>query len=89
VTSEADLLHQLQPGVDGLTLIAGRRRATLLPQVWEHLRRPDEFLSHLKRKAGLSENYWSATLRFERYRAVCVAEPQAAQTNYADTKDSP
>jgi pyruvate formate lyase activating enzyme len=37
VTSEADALARLRPGIDGLVLSYGRRRATFLPQVWESL----------------------------------------------------
>ena len=73
-TSEADLLAQLQPGIDGVILSEGRRTATLLPQVWEHVAEPRVFVGHLKRKAGLAENYWSSTLKFERYRACSIAE---------------
>ncbi len=67
VTSEADLLQQLRPGVDGLVLIEGARRATFLPSVWEQLPDPRQFLAHLKMKAGLPADYWSDSLRFERY----------------------
>lgn len=50
---EADLLAQLRPGEDGLILFAGCRSATFLPQVWEQLPEPREFLAALKHKAGL------------------------------------
>ena len=30
-----ELLSNLRPGIDGVTLIDGSRRATFLPQVWE------------------------------------------------------
>lgn len=65
--SEADLLAQVRPGVDGLVLEASGRRGTFLPSVWEQLPRPEEFLQHLKLKAGLPADYWSATLRISRY----------------------
>lgn len=65
--SEADLLRQLQPGVDGLILIDGMRRGTFLPSVWEELSSPDAFLNHLKRKAGLPMDYWSSSIKVERY----------------------
>jgi AmmeMemoRadiSam system protein A len=68
-TSESRLLEQLHPGVDGLILHEHSRRATFLPAVWDDLPDPRDFLTHLKRKAGLSPNYWSSELRFERYRA--------------------
>ncbi len=67
VASEADLLRQLRPGVDGLVLIEGNRRATFLPSVWEQLPDPRQFLANLKIKASLPVDYWSDTLRFERY----------------------
>jgi AmmeMemoRadiSam system protein A len=71
--SETDLLAQLRPGVDGLILEDGRRRATFLPSVWEQLPDSAQFLAHLKRKAGWSQDYWSATLRAWRYRAESVS----------------
>ena len=67
VSSESDLLAQLRPGVDGLILEDGHARGTFLPSVWESLPQPKEFLRHLKRKAGLSENYWSDSLKLYRY----------------------
>lgn len=67
--SETELLARLQPGLDGLILYEQTRRATFLPAVWDDLPDPHEFLAYLKRKAGLTPDYWSAELRFERYRA--------------------
>lgn len=73
-TSEADLLSQLSPGEDGLILSDLGRRATFLPMVWESLPEPGEFWRHLKRKAGLADTHWSATLDVQRYRAETFAE---------------
>ena len=67
-TSEADALAQLQPGIDGLILECAGRRATFLPQVWEQLPEPRQFLSHLKQKAGLPGDFWDPDLRLSRYR---------------------
>lgn len=53
-----DLLQILRPGIDGVILRDGLRRATFLPQVWEKLPDPEEFLSHLCAKMGASENAW-------------------------------
>jgi AmmeMemoRadiSam system protein A len=64
---EADALSQLRPGVDGVILEAGWHRATFLPQVWEQLPTPREFMAHLKRKAGLAPDYWSGEVRLSRY----------------------
>lgn len=57
-TSEQDALSQLRPGQDGLILRSQGRRATFLPQVWEQLPQPAEFMAHLKRKAGLPASHW-------------------------------
>ncbi len=65
--SEADLLAQLQPGVDGLILSDLGRRGTFLPSVWSQLPEPRDFLVHLKHKAGLPADHWSASLTVERY----------------------
>lgn len=65
--SEADLIAQLRPGIDGLILSDAGRRGTFLPSVWEELPDPAEFLRHLKRKAGLPADYWSTTLKIQRY----------------------
>ncbi len=48
-----ELICKLRPGVDGVIVERGWQRATFLPQVWEKLPDPDEFLRHLCLKAGL------------------------------------
>jgi AmmeMemoRadiSam system protein A len=53
-----DLLQKLHPGVDGVILRDGVRRATFLPQVWEQVPDKEEFLSHLCMKMGTSANLW-------------------------------
>ncbi len=70
--SEKDLLAQIRPSLDGLVLEEGARRGTFLPSVWEQLPDPVEFLRHLKRKAGLPADYWSATLRVSRYTSESI-----------------
>jgi AmmeMemoRadiSam system protein A len=65
--SEAALRASLRPGIDGLVLREGPRSGTFLPSVWDSLPSPERFLQELKRKAGLPLDYWSPTLRFERY----------------------
>jgi len=71
-TSEQELITQLQPGIDGLILEEGRRRGTFLPSVWEQLPEPQQFLRHLKQKAGLSPDYWSENIRISRYRTEMI-----------------
>lgn len=65
--NEADLINQLRPGVDGLILSDRGRHGTFLPSVWASLPAPRDFLNHLKLKAGLPADHWSASLRVERY----------------------
>ena len=74
VTDEGDLLDRLASGTDGLVIIAGARRATFLPKVWEMLPDPRQFLAALKAKCGLPADYWSEQLEFFRYRTTSDAE---------------
>jgi AmmeMemoRadiSam system protein A len=67
VAGEDDLLTALRPGHDGLTLEYGRHRATFLPQVWDSLPEPRDFLVALKRKAGLPGDFWSPRMNVSRY----------------------
>jgi len=57
-----ELAGLLKPGVDGVILQDGFRRATFLPQVWEQLPDPIEFLSHLCAKMGSPANLWQKKL---------------------------
>ncbi len=53
-----DLPGLLRPGIDGVILARGDRRATFLPQVWEKVPQPERFLSQLCEKAGLPPEAW-------------------------------
>lgn len=66
-SDEHDVLAQLRPGVDGVIFEYGRYRSTFLPQVWEQLPQPRHFMTHLKRKAGLPDNFWAQEIRLSRY----------------------
>jgi AmmeMemoRadiSam system protein A len=66
-SSEADLLGQIRPGIDGLILTEGRARGTFLPSVWESLPAPRDFVDQLKRKAGLPADHWSDRIQVARY----------------------
>jgi hypothetical protein len=48
----------LRPEIDGVVLMDGIRRATFLPQVWQKLPDPEDFLSHLCQKMGGHPNIW-------------------------------
>jgi AmmeMemoRadiSam system protein B/AmmeMemoRadiSam system protein A len=66
-SDEADALRQLRPNVDGVIFIAGQKRSTFLPQVWEQLPQARQFMAHLKQKAGLPTDYWSSEVQLQRY----------------------
>jgi len=74
VRNEEDLLERLEPGIDGLVLEVGTARATFLPKVWEHLPAPREFLGELKRKAGLTPDFWSTKIALYRYHTETFSE---------------
>ena len=75
--SEADARRALRPGIDGLLLEWRERRATFLPQVWEQLPGPREFLAALKAKAGLPRDFWAADLKLSRYGVRKFVEADA------------
>lgn len=74
-TSEANALAQLRPHVDGVILEQGRHRGTYLPQVWEQLPDPADFLRSLKQKAGLRPDAWGDDVRLFRYTVTAWEEP--------------
>lgn len=53
-----DLLKKLRPNIDGVILRKDLSSATFLPQVWEQLPQPQDFLTHLCLKAGLAADAW-------------------------------
>lgn len=78
VTSYQQLLQRLTPGVDGLWLEAGSKRATYLPQVWQQLPTPTQFVDSLKRKAGLlaerQDEPWDESFRWSTYQVQHFSE---------------
>lgn len=64
---ERDALAQLRSGVDGVIFRFQHYRSTFLPQVWEQLPDPGEFMAHLKNKAGLPGDFWSPEVQLSRY----------------------
>lgn len=74
VRDEADALAQLRPNVDGIVFEYGRYRSTFLPQVWESLAQPRQFLSMLRRKAGLPDDFWAEGVKLSRYTVTKWSE---------------
>jgi len=75
----ADLIAQLRPGEDGVILECEGRRATFLPQVWESLPDPEQFVAQLKKKAKIPANERTTRCKVLRYGALkwCEAPPGA------------
>lgn len=77
VRSRAELEAALRPGKDGLILSDRRgHSATFLPQVWEELPDPHDFVSHLLAKARIRPSYdWSnGEIDCQRYEVTAYAE---------------
>lgn len=72
---ERELLAALEPGVHGLWISAGPRRATFLPQVWEQIPDAHEFLARLLDKAGIPRESVCRTWQASRYTVDEVSGP--------------
>jgi uncharacterized protein len=53
-----ELLSKLCPHVDGVIMCDDPHRSTFLPQVWEKISDPAEFLSNLCYKMGVNPDLW-------------------------------
>jgi AmmeMemoRadiSam system protein A len=70
----------LRPGIDGVTLSKEQRRATFLPQVWEKIPDPVEFLDRLCLKMGLLPGAWRKPgLSVDVYQVVEFSDQKAAE----------
>lgn len=78
-TTRELLLEHLRPHTDGLILGWHGHRATFLPQVWEQLPKPDDFVDHLLRKAGLRPDFWASDLVARRFGVTAWHEPDDLQ----------
>ena len=80
-TNPLDIPRLIRPHVDGVTLTLDGRRATFLPQVWDTVPDPVEFLTRLSEKMGLSGDAWKDSgIRVDVYQAVTIEEPVAHET---------
>lgn len=78
VTGFAQAYEALRPGIDGVIVEAGpQHRATFLPQVWEDLPDPAEFLRHLWLKAGLEPGVWHPGTRLRTYTVTAWQQRQS------------
>ena len=70
-----DLVQKLRPGIDGVILKRGMAGATFLPQVWDQLAKPEDFLGRLCLKAGLSKKEWqTGSLEIQTYQVQSFEE---------------
>ncbi|MBX9608929.1 MAG: AmmeMemoRadiSam system protein A [Gammaproteobacteria bacterium] len=67
---EADFHARLRPGIDGLIIVYGERRATFLPAVWRQLPDPRAFVAALRRKAGIDVDLPLTALQISRYATL-------------------
>jgi AmmeMemoRadiSam system protein A len=71
----ADLLKKLATAKPGVIIRYGDYSATFLPQVWEQLPEPEEFLSNLCLKAGIEPTAWkNANLDIFTYGVKIISE---------------
>jgi len=56
--SPDELLDLLKPHVHGVVIYYRSHRATFLPQVWNKIPDPEQFMGYLCRKMGFSQNLW-------------------------------
>ena len=56
-----NLVSKIRVNVDGVLIKASGRRATFLPQVWEKVPDPEQFLSQLCVKMGAPPDLWRGT----------------------------
>ncbi len=70
------------PFEDGIILSDGNRRGLFLPQVWDQLPDPKDFLAHLKRKAGLPIDHWSTTMQAQRFITRGISAHDISPTGF-------
>ena len=75
-----ELVSILRPGIDGVALTTSFGSSTYLPQVWEQLPDPEQFLTELCRKHGAPGDCWRTAdlLRVELYQVRHFSESDSA-----------
>ncbi|PSW10059.1 AmmeMemoRadiSam system protein A [Photobacterium rosenbergii] len=67
VDSEQALIDYLKNNKVGLILSDNHQQALFLPQVWEKLPKPEDFIRQLKLKAGWNAVYWSPSMKVQTF----------------------
>jgi AmmeMemoRadiSam system protein A len=73
-TDFEDLVKKIRPNIDGLILQHGSHQGTFLPQVWEQLPTPKEFLEHLSYKAGSNPSIYKENPTIYTYQVDAIEE---------------
>lgn len=69
-----DLQTKIKPHIDGLILQHGQYRGTFLPQVWEQLPSPKQFLEHLSYKANANPTIYEHHPEIYTYEVEAIEE---------------
>lgn len=77
-SDEESALAALRPGVDGVVFEYRSYRGTFLPQVWESLPEPPEFMARLRTKAGLASDFWADGIALWRFSVQKCIDPPGA-----------
>ena len=72
IESEMALLNYLTNNKPGIILREHQRTAVFLPQVWQQLPQPEEFIRHLKAKAKWPANYWSDAMEVSTFNVQII-----------------
>src|SRR3989338_5378259 len=74
VRDEAAALAQIRTSGVGMVFGFGHYRGPFLPQGWEQLPQPRQFMAHLRRKAGLPDDFWEEGVKLSRYTVTKWSE---------------
>ena len=72
VGSEQELIDYLTNNKIGVILSDNYQQALFLPQVWEQLPDPKDFIRHLKIKAGWNATYWSPSMEVKTFTVTSI-----------------
>jgi AmmeMemoRadiSam system protein A len=71
-----DLVRQIRPGVDGVLVGRDWQRGLLLPQVWENIPDPYDFLSHVALKASAAiDIYHHPETKVHVFQVISFTQP--------------
>jgi len=72
VRSEQELINYLADNKVGVILSDHHSQALFLPQVWEKLKAPKDFIRQLKLKAGWNAAYWSSSMEVKTFTVISI-----------------